>query len=424
MRIAASVALPLAAFAVACTGAPPDLGEPAEPSPPAAPAAGPSLPEITLPGTTQPSGAPGLCTSWSSTVLDLSSLSIAQPRSFIHGVEGGFSVVATDEKATRVAALAFDATGTARAPEVDLPLEDVAVNDVIATSEGGWLAAWSDGESAYYQCDGDLSFVHYDVGGTPTGQTASQSGAFGVLGPEPGGTTDVAWCSASGSAWSSQMGTVAAFPLSLTDGPSFANGSDESWLGWHLGTLLTMECPGGSCDYGYGGGGPAALRTWSTSGQPVLDAVLPADLATAVTSGAARASPGDDASTAILAQPSGVSFVSASQVTVVPADVLLNGASPWPAPSVGGAQRAVVGFDGHVAGEGAAGGSDALEIVEVTSSGARSVIGQVSLPSNPQRSLSSSSVFLTATLAGDAYMVVLVGPTIEGAVFACTGRSS
>jgi hypothetical protein len=109
---------------------------------------------------------------------------------------------------------------------------------------------------------------------------------------------------------------------------------------------------------------------------------------------------------------------------VVPADVLLNGGSAWPAAAVGGAQRAVVGFDGHVDGASDAGGSDALEIVEVTSSGVRSVIGQVSLPPNPQRSLSTSRVSLTATLAEDAYMVVLVGPTIEGAVFTCTGRAS
>jgi hypothetical protein len=33
-------------------------------------------------------------------------------------------------------------------------------------------------------------------------------------------------------------------------------------------------------------------------------------------------------------------------------------------------------------------------------------------------------VTLTATLAEDAYMVVLVGPTVEGAVFSCTGRAS
>ncbi|MGD0529698.1 MAG: hypothetical protein ABSE49_31470 [Polyangiaceae bacterium] len=423
MRIAASVVFPLAAFAFACTGEPPDLGEPTEPSPPAAPDAGPSLPEVTLPGTTQPSGAPGLCTSWSSTVLDLSALSIAQPRSFIHGVEGGFSVVATDARTTRVAALAFDATGTSRAPEVDLPLEDTAVSDVVATSEGGWLAVWSDGESAYGACSGDLSFVHYDVGGTPTGQTASQSGAFGALGAEPGGTTDVAWCSSSGSAWSSQMGTVATFPLSLTPGPSFASASQEWWLGWHLGTLLSMDCPDASCNY-YGDGVVGALHTWNTTGQSVLDVVLPADLATAMSSGAARASPGEDATTAIVAQASGVSFVSASQVAVVPSDVLLNGASPWSAPAVGGAQRAVVGFDGHIAGEGDAGGSDALEIVEVTSSGVRSVVGQVSLPPDPQRDLSMATVSLTATLAEDAYMVVLVGQTIEGAVFTCTGRSS
>jgi hypothetical protein len=144
-----------------------------------------------------------------------------------------------------------------------------------------------------------------------------------------------------------------------------------------------------------------------------------------MSTGAAVASPGDDPSTAIVAQASGVSFVSASQVLFVPSDVLLNGASPWPCPPVAGAARAVVGFDGHVGGDGDAGGNDALQIVEVSAAGGRSVVGVAPLPANPVRNLAESTVTLAATLAEDAYMVVLVGTTdIEGAVFTCTGRAS
>jgi hypothetical protein len=369
-----------------------------------------------LPGTTQPSGEPGLCTAWSSTVVDLSSLSSSGPTPFIHGIEGGFSVVIAARETARVAALAFDSSGTPRAAEVDLPTGDAALSDVIATSEGGWLGAWS---SVSTPCSGALYFVHYDAGGTPTGQTSSQAGAVGVLGAEPGGVTDVAWCNSDPS-WSSQVGTVSAYPLGLSQGPSFAAGAEETWLAWRRGTLLSLECLSTDyCDYRVGG---PTMRTWDTSAQSALNVVLPYDLYTSMTTGAARASPGDDPSTAIIAQPSGVSFVSGTQVLVVPSDVLLNGASPWPSSAVAGAQRAVVGFDGHVQDDG--GGSDALEIVEVSSTGARSVIGQASLPSNPVRTLTGSTLSLTATLAEDAYMVVLVGPTIEGAVFTCTGRTS
>jgi hypothetical protein len=374
-----------------------------------------------LPGTTQPSSAPGMCTSWSSTVLDLSSLP-ASRSTFVHGVDGGFSVVAATESPARVAALALDRAGAPRAAEVDLPVESAAVADAIATSEGGWLAAWTTGSSEYYACTGALSFVHYDAVGTPTGQTPSQTGGAGLLGAEPGGATDVAWCNSDPS-WSSQLGTVSALPFGLSQGASFATGVAESFLGWRRGTLLSLECTAsGSCDYGYGG---AVLRTWNSSGQPVLGAVLPDDLATTMSTGAAVASPGDDPSTAIVAQASGVSFVSASQVLFVPSDVLLNGASPWPCPPVAGAARAVVGFDGHVGGDGDAGGNDALQIVEVSAAGGRSVVGVAPLPANPVRNLAESTVTLAATLAEDAYMVVLVGTTdIEGAVFTCTGRAS
>ncbi len=410
MRFAACIVGPLALWALACDGPPPEE-TPYEPAPPAAPDAGPPVPTVTLPGTTQPSAEPGLCTSWSSTVIDLSSL--ARPMTFVHGVEGGFSVVTATEDMSRVAALAFDLAGTPRAAETDLPIEDGALSDVIATSEGGWLAAWSSAAS------GSLTFVHYDASGIPTGQTASRSGSGALLGAEPGGATDVAWSSSSPS-WSSQMATVSAYPFALSHGSSFAPGVEESWLGWRRGTLLSLECAvTGYCEYTVVG---ETLHTWDASGQPVLDVVLPDDLASAMATGAARASPGDDPSTAIAVQASGVSFVSSSQVLVVPSDVLLNGGAPWPSAASMGAQRAVVGFDGHVAGDG--GGSDALRIVEVSSTGARSPVGDAALPPNALRAFSASTVFLTATLAEDAYLVVLAGPTIEGAVFTCTGRAS
>jgi len=412
MRFVACVVFPVAAWALACDLAPSDasLGEP---GPPASPEAGPPpLPTVFLPGTTQQSGEAGLCTSWSSTVLDLSPL--ARPITFVHGLEGGFSIVTATEDTSRVAALAFDSRGTPRAAETDLPVEAAAVSDVIATSEGGWLAAWSSGPGS----DPQLLFVHYDAAGTPTGQTAAQPGAGTVLGAEPGGTTDVAW-SSFGPSWSAQMGSISAFPFGLSPGPSFATGVEESWVGWRRGTLLSLECAvTGYCDNVISGD---ILRTWDTSGQPVLDVLLPDELSAAMASGA-RASPGDDPSTALVAQASGVSFVSGSQVLVVPSDVLLNGATPWPSAAVGGAQRAVVGFDGHVLGDG--GGNDALEIVEVSSTGARSAIGEALLAANPLRAFRASTVFLAATLAEDAYLVVLAGPTIEGAVFTCAGRTS
>ncbi|HEX3342996.1 MAG TPA: hypothetical protein VHS09_00435, partial [Polyangiaceae bacterium] len=138
MRLfAALLALPCAASVLACDTGPLDPGAVASTGP-ASPDTGPPLPEVTLAGTTQPSAAPGLCTAWSSTVLDLSALAGTYPRALVHGVEGGFSVVAASRD-PRVAALAFDAAGAPRGPEIDLPLQTGTVTDVLATSEGGWL---------------------------------------------------------------------------------------------------------------------------------------------------------------------------------------------------------------------------------------------------------------------------------------------
>jgi hypothetical protein len=218
------------------------------------------------------------------------------------------------------------------------------------------------------------------------------------------------------------MGSVSTFPLALTPGASFAAGAQEMWLGWRRGTLLGVECDSaGTCEQS----GGSVLRTWDADGSAALDAVLPADLAAALAGGTALAGPGADPSTAIVARSGGVAFVAADEVTVVPTDVLLNGASPWPAPSLAGAARAVVGFDGHVVADGDGGGTDALEIVEVTSAGARSVVGQAVLPADPERQLEGAVVSFTATLAEDAYIVVLTGAAhVEGAVFTCTARAS
>jgi hypothetical protein len=205
-------------------------------------------------------------------------------------------------------------------------------------------------------------------------------------------------------------------------------GPDEEFAAYRAGTILTILTsnePG------------MALRTWNDSGALLAETSIAVDAPFMTDAEYAHGTdgpgwvgwasgqyaPGAGGTAVVYAQPNAVAFITPARNLVQPTDIVMNGATPWAEPSWAGHDHVIVGFGGHV--PSASGGEDVLEIVDVSTSGARGAVGSAALaPAAFQRDFSSGVQF-AATAAEDAYAVFALNPqsNADFAIFRCASRA-
>jgi hypothetical protein len=307
----------------------------------------------------------GLCQRWSQVTIDpqrLTSRTMTQGSLLVNGLQGGFSVVALGQGT--VEALWIDSHGAVRT-DIELPIEtDATLNAAIGTPDGGFLVRWTHASAG---AGGSGSyFVRYDASGIPVARTneiESTGGAPSAVIAANADGDDVAYTrDASAAGWESRwgLGVVSLDGSEMSEHAAIAALNNDTPVSFFDGTLLTMATATDT-----NARQATIARLWDRHGTRTASLFFDSH------GGGISIASHHDA--VVEARWDGVWFERAESETLVPADIVLNDARALPGPT-SARDTATIAFLNDL--PSASGGANVLQVVDVSSSGARGVVGE------------------------------------------------